>query len=83
MSTSKAVGETPPRFSGFALYGRRVDRGLSRTQLGAAVNRSADAIRSYEAGASVPPGDVVAALAHALDSTVDSLYAAVPSAASA
>lgn len=70
------------RFSGAALYQRRLKKDMSRADLASAIRRASGdtikaterGIRGWEKGEYVPRGDAVPALAAALGVKVDELY---------
>lgn len=62
------------RFSPANLERHRVGRGLNPRQLAALLDIDPGEIRRYESGRSVPGGNRVAELAHALNVGIDDLY---------
>jgi transcriptional regulator with XRE-family HTH domain len=64
-------------FSGMRLREARIAAGLRPEQLALHVGRSVYAIHEYERGRSVPSGNVIGALAVALDISIDDLFVAV------
>jgi putative transcriptional regulator len=58
------------------LRGSRVLAGLSQAELATIVGASRETISSLERGASIPSVTLALAIAHALDATVEELFAA-------
>lgn len=63
------------RFDGAALRDQRRLAGIPAAQLAAAVDRTADAVWSYETGRATPPVDVAATLADTLGVRLEQLLA--------
>lgn len=61
------------QFSGRRLRAARITAGLKPEQLALRVGRSVYSVHAYERGVQVPSARALAALADALDITVDSL----------
>lgn len=69
------------RFVGSLLMARRQEAGRSREWVALKVGRSHATIVLYEQGAVIPPGNMVGALAAALDCSVADFYELVATAA--
>ena len=65
-------------FSGRKLCEARTRRGWRTEHVAARINRSSFAVRQYERGNITPPGNVVGALADALEISTEDLYEVAP-----